>query len=36
VSPTGKGSTITTTAWQNPYFKEQIAVVGLSGIIPQI
>jgi hypothetical protein len=36
VSPTDKGPTITPTAWQNPYFKEQITVVGLSGIIPQI
>jgi hypothetical protein len=23
-------------AWQNPYFKEKITVIGLSGIIPQI
>ena len=23
-------------AWQNPYFKEHITVVGLSGIIPRI
>ena len=36
VSPADKSSTITPTAWQNPYFKEQITVVGLSGIIPQI
>jgi hypothetical protein len=36
VSPTDKGLTITPTAWQNLYFKEQIAIVGLSGIIPQI
>jgi hypothetical protein len=36
VSPTDKGSTITPTAWQNPCFKEQITIVGLSGIIPQI
>jgi len=27
-------STITPTVWQNPYFKEQITIVGLSGIIP--
>ena len=37
VSPTDKGLTITTTAWQNPYFKEQITILGsLSGIIPLI
>jgi len=34
--PIDKGSKITPTAWQNPYFKEQIKIVGLSGIIPQI
>ena len=36
VSPTDKGLTIPPTAWKNPYFKEQITIVGLSGIIPQI
>jgi len=36
VSPTGKARQITPTAWQNPYFKEQITVIGLSGITPQI
>jgi len=36
VSPTDKGLTIAPTAWQNPYFKEQIPIVGLSGFIPQI
>jgi len=36
VSPTDKGSTTTPTAWQNTYFKEQITIVVLSGIIPQI
>jgi replicative superfamily II helicase len=33
---TDKGPTITTTTWQNLYFKEQIKIVGLSDIIPQI
>jgi len=36
VSPTEKGSTITPTAWQNLYFKEHTAIVGLSGITPRI
>ena len=36
VSPTDEDSTIIPTAWQNPYFKEQITIVGLNGIIPQI
>jgi hypothetical protein len=36
VRPTVKGLTITPTAWQNLYFNDQITVVGLSGIIPQI
>jgi len=36
VSPTDKGSPITQTAWQNPYLRDQITIVGLSGIIPQI
>jgi len=36
MSPTDNGSTIIPAAWQNPYFKEQIAVVDLSGITPQI
>jgi hypothetical protein len=36
VSPTGKGLTITPTAWQNLYFKDQITTVGLSGINLQI
>jgi len=31
-----RGLTITPTAWQNLYFNEQITIVGLSGIIPQI
>jgi hypothetical protein len=32
VSPTEEGLTITPTAWQNLYFKEQITIVGLSDI----
>ena len=36
VSPTGKGSTITQTAWQNLYFKNYITILGLSGITLQI
>jgi hypothetical protein len=36
VSPTAKGLTITPTDWQNIYFKEQITIVGLSGITLQI
>jgi hypothetical protein len=36
VSPTDKGLTIIQTAWQNLYFKEQITVVGFSGITLQI
>ena len=36
VSPTNKGLTITPTAWKTLYFKEQITIVGLSGITPQI
>jgi hypothetical protein len=36
VSPTDESSTITPTAWQNLYFKEQITIVGLSGITLQI
>ena len=36
VSPTAKGLTITPTTWQNLYFKEQITIVGLNRIIPQI
>jgi len=36
VSHTDKGSTITPTAWQYLNFQEQITVVGLSGIVPQI
>jgi hypothetical protein len=36
VSPTEEGLTITPTAWQNHYVKEQITIVGLSGIIMQI
>jgi hypothetical protein len=36
VSPTDKGSTIILTAWQNLYFKKHTAVLGLSGITPQI
>jgi hypothetical protein len=34
VSPTEEGLTITPTAWQNLYFKEQITI--LSGITLQI
>jgi hypothetical protein len=36
LSPTDKSSPITPTAWQTLYFNEQITIVGLSGIIPQI
>jgi len=36
VSPTDKGLKIIPTAWQNLSFKEQITIVGLSGITPQI
>jgi hypothetical protein len=36
VSPIDKGLTITRTAWQNLYFKEQTSIVGLSGITLQI
>jgi hypothetical protein len=36
VSPTEEDLTITPTAWQHIYFKEQITVVGLSGITLQI
>jgi hypothetical protein len=36
MSPTDNGSTVIPTAWQNPYFKEQIEIVGLSGITLQI
>jgi hypothetical protein len=36
VSPTDKGSTIIPTALQNLYFKEQTAIVVLSGITLQI
>jgi hypothetical protein len=38
VSPTVKDLTITPTDWQkqNPYFKEQITIAGLSGITLQI
>jgi len=36
VSPTDEGSTITPTAWHNLYLKDQITVVGLGGITPQI
>jgi hypothetical protein len=36
VSLTVKGLTVTPTDWQNPYFKEQITIVGLSGITLQI
>jgi hypothetical protein len=36
VSPTDRSLTITTTAWQNLHFKEQITIVGLSGIALQI
>jgi hypothetical protein len=36
VSPTDKGLPITPTAWQNLYFKEQITILGLSGITLQI
>jgi hypothetical protein len=35
VSPTEE-DLITPTAWQNLYFKEQITIVGLSGITLQI
>jgi hypothetical protein len=36
VSPTEEGLMITPTSWQNLYFKEQISIVGLSGITLQI
>jgi hypothetical protein len=36
VSPTEEDLTITPTAWQNLYFKEQIAIECLSGITLQI
>jgi hypothetical protein len=36
VSPAEEDLTITPTAWQNLYFKEQITIVGLSGITLQI
>jgi hypothetical protein len=36
VSPTEEGLTIAPTAWQSLYFKEQITIVGLSGITLQI
>jgi hypothetical protein len=36
VSPTEEGLTITPTAWQNLYFKEQISIIGLSGITLKI
>jgi hypothetical protein len=36
VSPAEEDLTITPTAWQNLYFKEQITTVGLSGITLQI
>jgi hypothetical protein len=36
VSPAEEGLTITTTAWRNLYFKEQITILGLSGITLQI
>ena len=36
VSSTDKASTIIPTSWQNLYFKEHTAIVGLSGITPQI
>jgi len=36
VLPIDEGSMITPTAWHNLYFKDQITIVGLSGIIPQI
>jgi hypothetical protein len=36
VSPTVKGLAITPTDWQNLYFKEDITIVGLSGITLQI
>jgi len=36
VSPTDKGLTIIVIVWQNLYFKEQITIVGLSGIILHI
>jgi hypothetical protein len=36
VSPTEEDLTITPTAWQKLYFKEQISIVGLSGITLQI
>jgi hypothetical protein len=36
MSPTDNGLTIIPTAWQNPYFKEQIEIEGLSSITLQI
>jgi hypothetical protein len=36
VSPTEEDLTITPTAWQNLYLKEQITIVGLSDITLQI
>jgi len=36
VSPTDEGSRIIPTAWHNLYSKDQITIVGLSDIIPQI
>jgi len=35
-SPTGKRLTITSTAWQNLFFKDHITNVGLSGITLQV
>jgi predicted kinase len=31
-----KGSTVIPTAWPNLYSKDQLTILGLSGIIPQI
>jgi hypothetical protein len=36
MSPTGKGLTIIPTTWKNHYFKDQITILGISGIILQI
>jgi hypothetical protein len=36
VSPTEEDLTVTQTAWQNLYFKENITLVGLSGMALQI
>ena len=36
VLPTDKGLMIISTAWQNFYFKEQLVILGLSGITLQI